>query len=50
MGRETLTAKKFTMNILNGVAIGTILALIPGALLGEIFKTLLPVFNKDNLC
>ena len=48
MGRETLTAKKFTMNILNGVAIGTILALIPGALLGEIFKALLPVFPQGQ--
>src|SRR5699024_12166090 len=41
---EKLTAKKFTMNILNGAAIGIILALIPGALLGELFKALLPVF------
>lgn len=41
MGRETLTAKKFTMNILNGVAIGTILALIPGALLGLVIGVLI---------
>ena len=36
-----MTAGKYTMNILNALALGTVLALIPGALLGEISKTIL---------
>ena len=48
MGKETMTVKKFTMNVLNGVAIGIVLALIPGALLGELFKALLPVFPEGQ--
>lgn len=48
MATEKLTAKQFSMNILNGVAIGTVLALIPGALLGELFKALLPVFPQGQ--
>ena len=48
MATEKMTAKKFSMNILNGVAIGTVLALIPGALLGELFKSLLGVFPQGQ--
>ncbi|RFA33056.1 hypothetical protein CAI16_15930 [Virgibacillus dokdonensis] len=48
MGTETMTAKKFSMNVLNGLAIGTVLALIPGALLGELFKALLPIFPQGQ--
>lgn len=36
-----MTAKMFTLNILNGLALGIVIALIPGALLGEISKALL---------
>ena len=32
---ENLTAKQFVMNILNGMAIGVVVVLIPGALLGS---------------
>jgi len=46
---EKLTPKRFTTNILNGMAIGINLALISGALLGEIFKTLLPLFPAGQL-
>lgn len=46
MEAERLTPKKYTMNVLNGLAIGTVVALIPGALLGELFKALLPVFPQ----
>lgn len=42
--KPKLTAGSFTMKILNGVALGTVIALIPGALLSELFKALLPVF------
>lgn len=35
-------AKAFTLNILNGLALGVVIALIPGALLGEISKALFP--------
>src|SRR5690625_4364751 len=48
MESEKMTAKKFSMNVLNGVAIGTVLALIPGALLGELFKALLPIFPQGQ--
>src|SRR5699024_3870864 len=48
MDAEKITAGKFTMNILNGVSIGIVLALIPGALLGELFKALLPVFPEGQ--
>lgn len=48
MEAEKMTAKKFTMNVLNGLAIGTVLALIPGALLGELFKALLPIFPQGQ--
>lgn len=48
MATENVTAKQFSMNILNGVAIGTVLALIPGALLGELFKALLGVFPQGQ--
>ena len=40
--RKWPSGHEFIMNILNGMAIGTIVALIPGALVGSIFKILLP--------
>ena len=39
---KSMNAKTFIMNILNGIAIGTVIVLIPGALLSELFKALLP--------
>ncbi|MEG0289198.1 MAG: PTS sugar transporter subunit IIC [Carnobacterium sp.] len=48
METERLTPKKYAMNVLNGLAIGTVVALIPGALLGELFKALLPVFPQGE--
>ncbi|KRN04107.1 membrane protein, putative toxin regulator [Holzapfeliella floricola DSM 23037 = JCM 16512] len=39
------TLKKITMDTLNGVSIGVIVALVPGALLNNIMKTLLPHFE-----
>lgn len=35
-----MDAKIFLMNILNGIALGTVIALIPGAILGELVKAL----------
>lgn len=46
---ERLTFKSYAMNVLNGLAIGTVVALIPGALLGELFKALLDVFPQGQL-
>lgn len=46
---EKLTFKSYAMNVLNGLAIGTVVALIPGALLGELFKALLDVFPQGQL-
>ncbi|WP_301099190.1 PTS sugar transporter subunit IIC [Otariodibacter sp.] len=37
-----LSAKQFAMNVLNGVATGTVVVLIPGALLSELVKALIP--------
>lgn len=39
------TLKKITMTTLNGVSIGVIVALVPGALLNNIMKALLPHFG-----
>ncbi|MDE8125083.1 PTS sugar transporter subunit IIC [Erysipelothrix rhusiopathiae] len=40
--------KGFGMKVLNGVAIGSVVVLIPGALLNEIFKALLPIFPQGQ--
>lgn len=37
-----MTANKFFMNILNGLALGTVVVLIPGALLSELFEAIMP--------
>lgn len=37
-------AGEFGLKILNGLAIGVVVGLVPSALLGELFKALLPVF------
>lgn len=39
------SAKLFTMNVLNGIALGTVIVLIPGAILGELMKALLPMWS-----
>ena len=39
---EKLTPKSFMMHLLNGSALGIVVALVPGALLGELFKALTP--------
>lgn len=36
--KEKISIKNFTMNVLNGIALGTVLCLVPGALLGELLK------------
>lgn len=41
---ERLTAGSFTMKVLNGISIAVVVALVPQALLGELFTALLPVF------
>ncbi|HGH7947996.1 TPA: PTS transporter subunit IIC [Streptococcus agalactiae] len=42
---EKQTAKSFIMNVLNGLALGTVIVLIPGAILGELMKALLPMWS-----
>ncbi|MGX7107865.1 PTS transporter subunit IIC [Facklamia miroungae] len=37
-----VTAKQFAMNVLNGLALGTVVVLIPGALLTELTKAIAP--------
>lgn len=39
---KKITPGQFTMNVLNGLALGTVVVLIPGALLSELFKALMP--------
>lgn len=45
MSKEVIkqTPKSFTMNVLNGLAMGTVVVLIPEAILGELMKALLPM-------
>lgn len=40
--KPTPPVPSFMMNLLNGIAIGAVVALIPGALLGELSRALLP--------
>ena len=47
--KNKIFEKGFTMKILNGVAIGSVVVLIPGALLNEIFKALLPIFPQGQV-
>ena len=37
-----ITAKAFAMNVLNGIATGAVVVLIPGALLSELVKVIIP--------
>lgn len=46
--KASITPKQFLMNILNGLALGTVVSLIPGALFGELLKVLLPVFPQGQ--
>lgn len=39
------SVRDFAMNILNGIALGTVLVLIPGAILGELLKALVPTWS-----
>jgi len=41
---QKVTLREFIMNILNGLAIGAVIVLIPSALLSELSKALLPTF------
>ncbi len=45
---DKLTPGSFTMNVLNGISIAVVVALVPQALLGEIFTALLPVFPQGQ--
>ena len=38
--------KTVTMNILNGLSVGIIVALVPGAILNALVKLLLPSFHS----
>ncbi|WLR55401.1 PTS sugar transporter subunit IIC [Mesobacillus subterraneus] len=42
---KKMTAKEFWNHILAGLSIGIVVALVPGALLGELAKALLPYFS-----
>lgn len=42
MTEEKLTGKQFLMNVLNGLSLAILIALIPSALLGELTKAILP--------
>ncbi|WKD61735.1 hypothetical protein CCICO_08630 [Corynebacterium ciconiae DSM 44920] len=39
-----MTAREFTLKVLNGISIAVVVALVPQALLGALLKALLPVF------
>lgn len=40
-----MTPKQFVMNVLNGLALGVVVVLIPGAIFGELLKALLPLWS-----
>lgn len=42
--KENLSIKTFIMNILNGIALGTVICLVPGALLGELLKPFIKAY------
>lgn len=42
VSESKLSAGQFVMNVLNATAVGIVVALIPNAVLGELFKALLP--------
>ncbi len=46
---KTYSVKEFTMTVLNALALGVVVTLIPGAILGELTKALLPVFPQGQL-
>lgn len=46
--REKLTPGAFTTKVLNGISVAVIVALVPQALLGEVFTALLPVFPQGQ--
>jgi uncharacterized membrane protein len=46
--QDELTAKTFTLNILNGAVLSTVIALTPNAMLSELCKALLPVFPSSQ--
>ena len=46
---KTYSTKEFTMTVLNALALGVVVTLIPGAILGELTKALLPVFPQGQL-
>lgn len=48
MTKKPMSEKGFGMKVLNGVAVGSVVVLIPGALLNELFKALLPVFPQGQ--
>jgi uncharacterized membrane protein len=41
---EKITGRQFIMNILNGVSLGVVVALIPSALVGQLMQALQPIF------
>lgn len=49
METKHYSAKEFTMTVLNALALGVVVTLIPGALLGELTRALLPVFPQGQL-
>ncbi|WP_159649877.1 PTS transporter subunit IIC [Erysipelothrix aquatica] len=48
MTKKPIFEKGFGMKILNGIAVGSVVVLIPGALLNELFKALLPIFPQGQ--
>lgn len=48
METKHYSAKEFTMTVLNALALGVVVTLIPGALLGELTRALLPVFPQGQ--
>lgn len=41
-----MSGKEFMLNLLNGMSLGIVLVLMPGAIFGELFKLLLPILPQ----
>lgn len=46
---ERVSPREFINNVLSGIAIAIVAGLIPNAILGELFKALVTLFNFSDL-
>jgi len=47
MSVKKITGREFTLNVLNGISMGVVVSLIPGALLGQFMQALAKIWPAD---